>query len=581
MTRILIWGAGAIGGTIGAYLVRAGEDIAFVDAAADHVAAMQQALRVTGPIAHFAVQAPAFTPDRVEGVWDQIWLAVKAHHTEAACTALLPHLAPDGFVLSLQNGLCEGVIAGLVGRPRTIGAFVNFSADWMAPGEIMFGGRGAVVLGELDGRITPRLEALHARLRLFEPDAIVTDDIWSYLWGKLGYGAMLFAQALGEAGIADCLARPELLPLWRAPRGRGGAGRGRRGRRAARLQRLRTRSLRARCDRGAGRGQRRRHGRLQPAQRQDAFRRLARPLGAAPADRDRRADRADRHHRRPPRDRLPDHRPSGDADPRGGAWPAPDGGRQPHGASRAMNIDFAGQVVAVSGAGHGIGRTIAATFAGLGARVFACDLAAAEPVGEWTFATLDLTDRAASAAWIASIEQASGQAIDVLALNAGGVAGQVGRPLEDVSDDDWDRIFAVNVGAAFVLARAAAPAMKRAGRGRIVTTSSGAGLQASLTGIQAYCSAKHAVVGLTRQLAHELGPFGITVNSVAPGLIPSNPTSSAQWDGYGARGQAAMIARIAMQRLGTTQDIANAVVFFASDLASFVNGQVLSVDGGR
>jgi len=250
-----------------------------------------------------------------------------------------------------------------------------------------------------------------------------------------------------------------------------------------------------------------------------------------------------------------------------------------------MNIRFDNQVVAVSGAGHGIGRVIAETFAGLGARVYACDLSAAE-LAETAKSgihvqALDLTDRAAAAAWIAAIEQDSGHAIDVLANNAGGVAGQVGKPLESVTDEEWDRIFAVNVGAAFVLSRAAAPAMKRAGRGRIVTTSSGAGLQASLTGIQAYCSAKHAVIGLTRQLAHELGPFGITVNSVAPGLIPSNPTSAAQWDSYGADGQRAMVERIAMKRLGTTQDIANAVVFFASDLASFVNGQVLSVDGGR
>ena len=79
----------------------------------------------------------------------------------------------------------------------------------------MFGNRGAMVLGELDGAITPRLNALHTLLRDFEPDAITTPDIWAYLWGKLGYGAMLFAQALGEAGIADCLARPELLALWR------------------------------------------------------------------------------------------------------------------------------------------------------------------------------------------------------------------------------------------------------------------------------------------------------------------------------------------------------------------------------
>ncbi len=214
--RILIWGAGAIGGTMGAYVARAGAEITFVDIAADHVAAIRDdGLRITGPIENFAIAAPAFVPAEIAGTWDQIWLAVKAHHTEEACHAIAPHLAPDGYVLSLQNGLCENIIAGIVGRARTVGAFVNFSADWIAPGEIMFGGRGAVVLGELDGRITPRLETLHARLLAFEPHAIMTDDIWSYLWGKLGYGAMLFAQALGQAGIADCLARPDLLVLWR------------------------------------------------------------------------------------------------------------------------------------------------------------------------------------------------------------------------------------------------------------------------------------------------------------------------------------------------------------------------------
>jgi 3-oxoacyl-[acyl-carrier protein] reductase len=254
-----------------------------------------------------------------------------------------------------------------------------------------------------------------------------------------------------------------------------------------------------------------------------------------------------------------------------------------------VEIGFGGQTVAVSGAGHGFGRCIAQTFARLGAAVFGCDLSAAELAQTAAGApaaiateVVDLSDRDAAAAWIARVEKrAPAGAVDVLVNNAGGVAGQEMRPVEAVPDADWDRIFAVNVGAAFALSRAAAGGMKRARRGRIVNISSGAGLAASLTGIQAYCAAKHAVIGLTRQLAHELGPFGITVNSVAPGSARSNEASERQWASYGAAGQEALLAGIALRRLGTPQDIANAVVFFASDLAGFVNGQVLSVDGGK
>jgi 3-oxoacyl-[acyl-carrier protein] reductase len=252
-----------------------------------------------------------------------------------------------------------------------------------------------------------------------------------------------------------------------------------------------------------------------------------------------------------------------------------------------MNIRFDRKIIVVSGAGHGFGRTIAHSFADLGAVVHGCDLSLknlAETASHRGIHTrvVDLTDRKAAAAWIHDVEaQSAGQAIFCLVNNAGGVAGQVPVPLEEVSDDDWDRIFAVNIGAAMALSRAAAPAMKKAGRGRVVNISSGAGLQASLTGIQAYCSAKHAVVGLTRQLAHEFGPFGITVNSVAPGFIRSNPSTEKQWESYGPERQKVLVEAIALKHLGTAQDIANAVIFFASDLANFVNGQIIQVDGGR
>jgi len=215
---ILVWGAGAIGGTVGAFLKRAGLDVGFADIAPEHVAAISdpaRGLEITGPVDAFTVGAPAMLPSGVMGRWKRIFLSVKAHHTEEACLALKDHLASDGYVLSLQNGLCEKIIARIVGPERTMGAFVNFGADWLEPGRIVYANRGAVVLGEIDGKATDRLETLHRAMRLFEPQAITTDRIWSYLWGKLGYGALLFAQAVGQLGIADCLARPELLTLWR------------------------------------------------------------------------------------------------------------------------------------------------------------------------------------------------------------------------------------------------------------------------------------------------------------------------------------------------------------------------------
>jgi 2-dehydropantoate 2-reductase len=215
---VLVWGAGAIGGAVGAALARSGQQVVFVDIVPEHVAAIadpSQGLRIAGPIENYVVQAPAFLPGHLKGRFRRVLLAVKAQHTQAACEALLPHLDQDGFVVSLQNGLCEPIIATVVGEKRTVGAFVNFSADWMEPGLVMYGGRGAVVLGEMDGTTTPRVQALRDLLLAFEPGAITTDNLAGYLWGKLGYAAMLFAQGLGEKGIADCLERPELLPLWR------------------------------------------------------------------------------------------------------------------------------------------------------------------------------------------------------------------------------------------------------------------------------------------------------------------------------------------------------------------------------
>jgi 2-dehydropantoate 2-reductase len=204
---LLIWGAGAIGGTIGAHLAQAGHEALLVDAVADHVAAMRErGLIIEGPVSNFAQTVNVATPAQVTGRFGRILLCVKAHHTEAAARQLAPHLAAGGYVASFQNGLNELVIGRVIGLPNVVGAFINFGADYLEPGRILFGGRGACVLGELDGAMTPRLAALHAVLTDFEPGAIMTDNILGYLWGKLGYGALLFATALTDDSIADVLA---------------------------------------------------------------------------------------------------------------------------------------------------------------------------------------------------------------------------------------------------------------------------------------------------------------------------------------------------------------------------------------
>ncbi len=214
---LLIWGAGAVGGTIGACLARAGHPVVLVDVVADHVAAIaERGLTLEGPLGGFTQRVPAATPDQLDGTYRRSLLCVKAQHTAAAAAAMRPFLADDGYVVSAQNVLNERVIAEIVGPARTIGAFVNFGADYLGPGRVVYGGRGAVVVGELDGRDTPRLAALHRTLGDFEPAAVATDNIWGYLWGKLAYGALLFATALTNDSIADALALPRYFALYRA-----------------------------------------------------------------------------------------------------------------------------------------------------------------------------------------------------------------------------------------------------------------------------------------------------------------------------------------------------------------------------
>ena len=213
--RLLVWGAGAIGGTLAGFLARAGHDVTVVDTVEDHMTAVNRAgLRITGPIAEFTQPVRAFTPDAVNGEWDTIVLATKAHHTGAATRALAPHLAATGCVISAQNGLNELEITRIVGAGRTVGAFVNFGADYLEPGVIHYGGRGAVVVGEIDGTVTSRATRIRDAWRDFDERPITTPNIWGFLWGKEAYGAMLFATALTKESIADALAIPDYRELY-------------------------------------------------------------------------------------------------------------------------------------------------------------------------------------------------------------------------------------------------------------------------------------------------------------------------------------------------------------------------------
>ena len=255
-----------------------------------------------------------------------------------------------------------------------------------------------------------------------------------------------------------------------------------------------------------------------------------------------------------------------------------------------MKIAFEGRNVLVTGAARGIGQAIVRGFLERGAHVHAVDrlgdelTSFAEKIesngnldGRLTHQTVDLADRAQ----VSLLARPDGAAhFDVLVHAAGGVCGVSPAPIEDVCDEDWQVIMDANVTSSFNLARAIVPGMKAAGGGRIVLISSPAGLGVSLTGIQAYGTAKAAEIGLTRQLSAELGQYGITVNSVAPGFMPTSPDYVRQWDGYSPERQQSIVEAIAMKRLGEPHEVAHAVMFLASEYAGFITGQVLSVRGG-
>ena len=242
------------------------------------------------------------------------------------------------------------------------------------------------------------------------------------------------------------------------------------------------------------------------------------------------------------------------------------------------------RVALVTGVLGGLGKAIAAELSKNGVRVIITDL----PGEDLNKTSSDLglvaigadLGRESSVSSLMENLRLEVDSIDILVSAAGGVCGQTGKPITEVSEHDWREIFAANLDSVFFLTRHIGPMMAANGWGRIVTISSGAGLRPSLTGIQAYTAAKHGLIGLTKQLSSEFARYGVTVNSIAPGLVLSNPMTQRQWDGYGPKGQKNLLERIHTRRLGTPADIASAVAFLTSDSASWITGQVLAVDGG-
>jgi 2-dehydropantoate 2-reductase len=204
---ITVYGAGAIGGITGARLAQAGHDVLLVDKAADHVAAMnERGLTIEARDGAVTIPVRAVTPEALGSDLALVLLAVKSQDTPAALDVLTPRLASDGAIVSLQNGLNEELIARVVGAERTVGCLVNWAADWQGPGRILFGGEGALVLGELDGRRSERVQRLAKLLDVVAPTRM-SDNILGYTWAKHVYGALLVATALVDAHVYEVVER--------------------------------------------------------------------------------------------------------------------------------------------------------------------------------------------------------------------------------------------------------------------------------------------------------------------------------------------------------------------------------------
>ena len=247
-------------------------------------------------------------------------------------------------------------------------------------------------------------------------------------------------------------------------------------------------------------------------------------------------------------------------------------------------FDFSGQVAVLAGAAHGIGRGAAVAFAEAGARVWIVDVDAAageaaardvrERGGQAAFVAADLTRAAQVAAAFERIVAEAGR-LDVLVNCAGGFTRLT--TVEDTPEDDWDRIVALNLKTAFLCAKAAIPTFKRQRSGRIVSIGSIAGVSPWPPTSPPYAAAKAAVHNLTRTLAVELGPHGVTVNAIAPGTTASERVVAVRGrTGLDEIGKAAPLGRIA-----EIEDMVGWILFLATPEAAHLTGQTISINGGR
>ena len=239
-----------------------------------------------------------------------------------------------------------------------------------------------------------------------------------------------------------------------------------------------------------------------------------------------------------------------------------------------MLIDLHDRVVVVSGAAQGIGRALAERFLAEGCRVFGLDLRfGGELPDGLTGIVADVTDPASVQAAVAEVLAAAGR-IDVLVNNAGiNVEGRV----ETLEPARWQAAFDVNVGGVFLLSQAVIPAMKAAGGGRIINAASFAAVVPSV-GAAAYGASKAAVVQFTRVLASELGPWGITVNAYAPGMIPTAMNGFAEMP---EPAQDRLLDTLSIRRWERPDDVADLLVFLASDRAGYITGTLVDVSGGK